>query len=244
MIEQEILIDTGEGQMNTFIVHPDEEGPHPVILFLMDAPGKREELHQMARRIATCGYWVMLPNLYYRRVKEFVMDWTEECRTVMFEHMNSLSNSMMVEDCRSLLKTSCEYESASSGVAGCVGYCMSGPFAFAAAAQINERIRAVASIHGVRLFTDSELSPHLRAHEVKGELYFGCAETDEWAPKEMIDNLENHLSQTDVRYRVEWYPNTEHGFVFPDRGAKYHQNAAEQHWHRILSLFERNLKKE
>ncbi len=59
----------------------------------------------------------------------------------------------------------------------------------------------------------------------------------------MIDNLENHLSQTDVRYRIEWYPNTEHGFVFSDRGAKYHQNASERHWHRILSLFERNLKK-
>ena len=30
---KEITIDTGEGQMNTFIVHPDEDGPHPVILF-------------------------------------------------------------------------------------------------------------------------------------------------------------------------------------------------------------------
>ena len=71
MLEKEITIKTAEGQMNTFIVHPDEDGPHPVILFLMDAPGKREELHQMARRIAACGYWVMLPNLYYRRIQEF-----------------------------------------------------------------------------------------------------------------------------------------------------------------------------
>ena len=56
MLEKEVTIDTGEGLMNTFIVHPDEGGPHPVIIFLMDAPGKREELHQMVRRIATCGY--------------------------------------------------------------------------------------------------------------------------------------------------------------------------------------------
>ena len=76
MLEKGINIKTGEGQINTFIVHPDEDGPHPVILFLMDAPGKREELHQMARRIASCGYWVMLPNLYYRRVTEFVSDGT------------------------------------------------------------------------------------------------------------------------------------------------------------------------
>ena len=74
MIELELDIKRKEGQMNTLVVHPDEDGPHPIILFLMDAPGKREELHQMARRIATCGYWVMLPNLYYRRVKEFISD--------------------------------------------------------------------------------------------------------------------------------------------------------------------------
>jgi carboxymethylenebutenolidase len=242
MIEKEIFIDTGEGQMNTFIVHPDENGPHPVILFLMDAPGKREELHQMARRIATCGYWVMLPNLYYRRVDEFIMDGSEASRAVMFEHMNSLSNVMVVQDCMHLLETAAEYESASKGYAGCLGYCMSGPFAFAAAAKINQRIRAAASIHGVRLFTDSEESPHLNAHQVMGELYFGCAETDEWAPRELINNLENHLSRTGVHYRIEWYPNTEHGFVFPEREGKYHQNASERHWHRILSLFERNLK--
>ena len=106
MIEFEIDIERSEGQMNTFIVHPDENGPHPVILFLMDAPGKREELHNMARRIATCGYWVMLPNLYYRRVREFISDGTQKNREVMFEHKNSLSNDMVVEDCVALLEES------------------------------------------------------------------------------------------------------------------------------------------
>ncbi len=32
----------------------------------MDAPGIREELRDMARRLGTVGYYVMLPNLYYR----------------------------------------------------------------------------------------------------------------------------------------------------------------------------------
>ena len=145
MFENEITINTGEGQMNTFIVHPDEDGPHPVILFLMDAPGKREELHQMARRIAACGYWVMLPNLYYRRVKEFVSDGTDESREIMFEHKNSLSNEMVVEDCKHLLAEALKHETASKGTVGCLGNCMSGPFAFAAAAEINDRIRATAS---------------------------------------------------------------------------------------------------
>ena len=73
MIENEIDIPTQDGAMNTFITHPEEGGPFPVVLFYMDAPGKREELHDMARRIATVGYYVLLPNLYYRREREFIM---------------------------------------------------------------------------------------------------------------------------------------------------------------------------
>ena len=42
MIEHHIDLPTRDGQMPTFVVHPDEDGPHPVVLFYMDAPGKRE----------------------------------------------------------------------------------------------------------------------------------------------------------------------------------------------------------
>ena len=66
MIELTLDIATKDGAMETFIVHPDRDAPHPPVLMLMDAPGIREELYEMARRLATCGYYVMLPNLYYR----------------------------------------------------------------------------------------------------------------------------------------------------------------------------------
>jgi carboxymethylenebutenolidase len=238
MIEREIDIPTADGAMNTFISHPEEEGPYPLVLFYMDAPGKREELHQMARRLASVGYYVMLPNLYYRRVREFVM--TADSRAEMMAHMNSLSNQMVCEDTASMLAFASEEDIASEAAAGCVGYCMSGPFAFAAAAAFPERIQAAASLHGVRLCTDAVDSPHLDADKISAELYFGCAETDEWAPPEMITALDDHLRDSAVNYRIEWYPDTAHGFVFPARPV-YHQAAAERHWERLFALFARNL---
>ena len=63
MIEQILDIQTPSGSMTTFIAHPEREAPHPVILFFMDAPGIREELRDMVRRLASVGYYVMLPNL-------------------------------------------------------------------------------------------------------------------------------------------------------------------------------------
>lgn len=241
MQEKEVDIQTKDGAMNTFITHPEEGGPYPIILFLMDAPGKREELHDMARRIATTGYYVMLPNLYYRRAKAFVVDGTTESREIMFAHMNSLSNRIVVEDCESALEWAEDESAASDGPVGCTGYCMSGPFAFAAAAQMADRVKASASFHGVRLCVDAEDSPHLDADKIQGEMYIGCAETDEWAPTEMIEKLDEHMKGSGANYRIEWYPETEHGFVFPLREGKYHKQAAERHYERLFAMFKRNL---
>ena len=74
MIEAEIPLRTEDGTMSAFTTRPDEGGPFPVVFFYMDAPGKREELHDMARRIATTGYYVVLPNLYYRWTDHFELD--------------------------------------------------------------------------------------------------------------------------------------------------------------------------
>jgi len=238
MIEQELDIATTDGAMNTFVTRPDGDGPYPVIVFLMDAPGKREELHDMARRIATVGYYVMLPNLYYRRVREFVM--APDKREEMFGHMNALSNAMVCEDIAVLLEHATGDRAASDGPVGCVGYCMSGPFAFAAAAAFPQRIKASASLHGVRLFSDASDSPHLDAHKIEGEMYFGCAETDEWAPPEMIEGLDTFLAELGISYQIEWYPGTHHGFVFPLREGLFNKEAAERHWERLFALWRRN----
>ena len=113
---------------------------------------------------------------------------------------------------------------------------------FAAAARFPERIACAASIYGVRLATDSADSPHLLADKVRGELYFACAETDKYAPKEMVDKLQAHLAGVPgLRHRVEWYMGVEHGFAFPQRAGIFHKPSAERHWERVFALFKRNL---
>src|SRR5580693_4842628 len=72
MIEATIDIATEDGAMETFIVHPERGGPHPAVFLMMDAPGIRAELRMMARRLATVGYYVLLPNLYYRAGRDTI----------------------------------------------------------------------------------------------------------------------------------------------------------------------------
>src|SRR5271165_873015 len=72
MIEQTLDIPTKAGAMETFICHPERGGPSPAVLLLMDAHGIREELKDMARRLGTVGYYVLLPNLYYRAGRDTI----------------------------------------------------------------------------------------------------------------------------------------------------------------------------
>ena len=243
MIEKHLDIPAADGSMNTFVVHPEEGGPHPVVLFYMDAPGKREELHDMARRLASVGYYVVLPNLYYRQTREFVLERRDEASmAAMFALMNHLTNALVVRDTEAMLRFVDAQREADGSRVGAVGYCMSGPFVMAAAAAFPDRIKAIASIHGANLVTDREDSAHLMAPRIRCESYFACAETDKWAPREIVDQLQAALAAAGTPHRIEWYPGAEHGFVFPQRAGIYEKTSAERHWERLFDLFGRTLK--
>jgi len=241
MIERFVDIRTDGGDMNTFIVHPEERGPHPLVLFLMDAPGMREEIRDMSRRLATAGYFVMAPHLYYRDVTDFNVFETGD-RDRMYELMNALTNEMAVDDAQAAIAVAADDPAADTSRVGVVGYCMSGPFAVYMAGRLPDRIKAAASFHGVRLVTAGEDSPHLQLAHSAGEVHVGVAETDEHAPPEMVAAFEAAFTESGCTGRVEWYPGTEHGFTFRERGPLYDKDASERHWERLHDLFSRNLK--
>lgn len=245
MIERQLDIPTRDGATTTFIVHPERGGPHPVILFFMDAPGIREELRDMARRLATSGYYVMLPNMYYRsgvmELGPLSADPNDPGRIRMFELMNSLSIPLVMSEAEALIAFADADPAAWNGAMGTVGYCMSGPYAIAASARFRDRVKAAASIHGVSLMTDQPDSPHLLARQTDAELYFSCAQIDRWFPEEMIAPLRDDLAANGVKAEVELAPGVEHGYVFPKRPA-YDKAASERHWERILALYRRQLR--
>jgi carboxymethylenebutenolidase len=242
MIDQQIEIPTRDGHTTTFISHPERGGPHPVILFYMDAPAIREELRDMARRLATSGYYVMLPNLYYRsgvmELGPLPADPESPKRKRMFELMASINIPLVMQDTTALLAYADGQAAARKDLVGSVGYCMSGRYAINAATHFPDRVKAAASIYGTHLATDQPDSPHLAAGKTRAELYFGCAETDIYAPMELIEKVK--LAMQGANAEVEIYPGTHHGFAFPKRPV-YDRDAAERHWERLLALYRRNL---
>lgn len=131
MVEEQVEIVTASGRMNTFICHPERDA-HPVVMFFMDAPGIREELRDMARRLASVGYYVLLPNLYYRfgveELGAFIGETGATVRDRFFALMAQLTIPMVMKDAAALLAHADADAAAASGPVGCVGYCMSGQY--------------------------------------------------------------------------------------------------------------------
>jgi carboxymethylenebutenolidase len=242
MLRSDVEIVSADGTIGTYVVRPEGDGPFPVVLFLMDAPGKRPLLHHMADRIASNGYHVMLPNLYYRAASSFELDFSStESFQQMVELTRFVGNRLVARDAGTLLAHAADDPAADTSRVGCVGYCMSGPFSIWVAAEYPDQVKAAASFYGVRLHVDAGDSPHTRLGEIRGELYVCAAEHDEYVPLDMIDRFEAAMQAAGARGRVERYWGTHHGFAFDDRPA-YDPVADEQHWDALLDLFERNLR--
>ena len=245
MLEATLDIRTDDGDMETFTCRPERGGPHPAIVIFMDAPGVREELKDMARRLATVGYYVLLPNLYYRAGRDTyygpdVLEEGSADHTAMRAIRTKMTIPPVMADLGAMLKFVDGDVAAADGLIGCQGYCMGGPYALAAAERYPDRIAAAASFYGTWLVSDAEESPHLNFAKVTGELYIACAEHDALAPPEMVAELKKLFDASGAAGEIEDCPGVHHGFAFPGRWC-YDKPAAERHWERLFALYGRRL---
>ena len=213
----------------------------------MDAPGIREELRTMCRRILKNGYNVLLPNLFYRvgtegnyPFNQLLYRNSKEELNKMISTMNNTTNNMIIDDTKYIIDYINNNFDNNKGI-GIVGYCMSGRFVVSCGASYADKILAIASFYGVEILTEKNDSPHLVAHKIKGELYLAFAEKDKWVPKDTLSKIKKSFSKYKNCF-IEVYPSTDHGFAFPERNT-YVKEAAEIHWKKLIYLFDKNLKK-
>ena len=137
---------------------------------------------------------MLLPNLYYRAGRDTIYGPTCSSKAApSMQRMRAVRTKMTIppvmDDVAAMLAFVDRQHGAKPGAGRRHGYCMSGPYALAAAARYPDRVAAAASFYGTWLVSDAEESPHLHLGKVKGELYIACAEHDELAPLPMVEEL-------------------------------------------------------
>jgi carboxymethylenebutenolidase len=241
---RQLDIPTIEGVLNAHLYAP-EKTPEavPVVLVLMDAPGVRPALHGMAARIAAAGYRALLPNLYWRAVREVDFDRAafsregDPERERIFTLARGYGHAQFGSDLPAMLDA-LGVSATRPGAA--IGYCMSGRFALQALAEQPDRITAAACFYGTRLVTEAADSPHLWIPRIAhGEAYLCFAEHDPYVPDGVPAQVTAAIARSGATHRIEHYPGTHHGFAQPD-SAGFDPVAAERHWAALFGVLAGN----
>jgi len=242
-----IAIDTRDGTCPGYVYSPATPGPWPAVLVFMDGIGIRPAMLELGERLATYGYYVLLPDLYYRSGPYEPMDPHEmfadpEKRKVLMDKFLALATpAHIMSDTRAFLDYLAAQPDVKPGGIGTTGYCMGGLMSLTAAGSYPDRIVATASYHGGRLATDAPDSPHLLAPKIRSRVYVAGAIEDPSFPDDMKQRLEQALAEAGVDHKIETYQ-ARHGWVFRDTPV-YDATAAERHWQTMVALFDAQLKR-
>jgi len=238
---QETIVEvaTPEGRMPTLIVRPEIRAAKAVVAMLMDGRGWREALFDQARRLASVGYYVMFPNLFYRHAGQGPIENVQDMAWITTLN-GAITPPRAGADVDACLRFAAADPAAPEGKAGVMGFCMGGRLSITVAQQLGEKIAAAAALHPGYLATRAETSPHLALNNISAELYLGVAEHDQHLSPGAVQRFKAALDETDIRYVLEVLPGSEHGYSTPGNEA-YHRPSAEKAWERVFDLFERRL---
>jgi carboxymethylenebutenolidase len=242
-----IDIKTRDGTCPGYVYRPAGQGPWPAVLVFMDGLAIRPAMLELGERLATYGYYVLLPDLFYRSGPYEPMDPHKvfadpaQRKILMEKFFAPATPANIMSDTRAFLDYLAAQPDVRPGGIGTTGYCMGGLMSLSAAGTYPSHILATASYHGGRLASESPDSPHLLAPKMKSRVYIAGAIEDQSFPDDMKARLEEALTKAGVDHKIETYQ-AKHGWVFRDTPV-YDARAAERHWQTLVALFEATLKK-
>jgi carboxymethylenebutenolidase len=246
VVEMALHARTPDGDAEGFLYHPDAKGPWPGVLFYTDIGGIRQAPRGQARRLASEGYSVLVPNLFYRTsslpVFTFKINLGDERTTRRFAELSApLTPEAMDRDAAAYVDFLAARLDVAKRPMGVVGYCYSGTMAMRTAAVRPDKIEALASFHAGRLPVDAPASPHLLLPKIKARLYFGHAVEDRSMPEEAVKKFEEALRTWGGKYESETYASAFHGWTMTDSPV-YNQPQAERAFGKLTELLSETLK--
>ncbi|HLI66769.1 MAG TPA: dienelactone hydrolase family protein [Caulobacteraceae bacterium] len=245
---QEVAIPTPDGDARSYVFKPETgAGPWPAVIFFMDAPAIRPELFHMSQRLADHGYYVLLPDMFWRagpyepiNIAEVFKD--EAARRERFgKFMASTDPERSTRDTEAFLDWLAKQPDVKGTKVGVTGYCMGAGLALRAAGNFPDRVVAAAGFHGGRLATDAPDSPHLLAPQITARVYIAGADEDAGFPPEQADRLREALTAAGVENEITIYKGARHGYACRDLPV-YNEEAAERHWTELFKLLDGTLK--
>jgi carboxymethylenebutenolidase len=240
MTRETLSIPTADGTCPASLWKPAGTGPWPAVIVFMDGLGIRPAIWEIGERLASTGYLVLMPDLYYRSgpyepmIAAEIFGNADKRAELGKKFMGAIDQAAIVRDARAFLDLLAARGDVVQPKVGVVGYCMGGGFALAVAGSYPDRIAAAAAYHPANLATDLPTSPHLLAPKIRAQVYVGGASEDAHFPDEQKQRLAAALDAAGVVNTVETYP-CKHGWV-PSDTPVHDPAGAEKHWQTLGAL--------
>ncbi len=240
-----LQIPTADGLADAFAAYPDHGESHPGVLMYADGFGIRPVLREMARELAGHGYYVLVPNYFYRHGTAPVIELPEyigeDVRPAIFAQLMPVieahTTERVLRDADAFLEFLTGQPEVGTGPVAVTGYCIGGLLAVRTAAAHPGKVAAVAGFHSP-VVADRTESLHSLLSRITAEVHLGHAETD--MTPEALSALGEALEAAGVDHTSEIYPGTVHGFTMSDTDA-FDPAALRLHWDRLLPLLGRTL---
>jgi carboxymethylenebutenolidase len=247
-MKTDVSIHMPDGEARAFVFTPDAgKGPWPAAILYMDAPAIRPAMFEMGERLAQAGYYVLLPDVFWRAGPYPPLDIVKaragdpEMGALFAKLRASTNANLQMQDTAVWLDWIAAQPQAKPGKVGVTGYCMGGGIAVRAAGTFPDRIAAAASFHGGNLATDAEDSPHLLAPKTQAKLLVAGADEDRSFDEAQCERLAAAYKAANLDAEVSIWKGAKHGWVPTDMPV-YNKDAAERHWRDLVGLFDGVLK--
>ena len=240
LTESDVKFDAPGGTLDGFFVHP-AEGKHPAVILWPDIAGLRDAKKVMARRLASDGSSVLVPNPFYRsapapQFKDFDDFRTQGGFQKVGPWMQQNTPAALTETAKAVVAWLDQQASVdtSKGI-GNQGYCMSGSWTIRTAAAVPDRVKAGASFHGGQLVGDAPDSPDKLLAKTQASYLIAIAKNDDAQNPTHKDILKQAAEAAGRPAEIEVYGG-DHGWTVPDSPV-YNQAEADRAWERLLNLY-------
>ena len=237
-----ITLTLPDGDAEAYVAPAPGGAPAPGVLFIVDAIGLRSQIEQMADRIASWGYTVLVPHVFYREGTAAELAPTADLREPearqefmgkAMKRVQALTPDLLARDLPAYLAALRGLAEVTGHRVGVTGYCMGVRIAVRAAG-LDTGVAAVGGWHGGGLVTDDPDSPHLSLDTARAAFAFGHAADDGSMPPEAVAALGEALDAAGLEAVNEVFPGP-HGYSMADTSS-YDEESAERHFDSLRTL--------
>ncbi len=213
------------GEMRGYLAQPDGDGPFPAVLVLHENRGLNPHIEDVARRAAVAGFLALAPD-GLAPVGGYPGNDDDGRKLQRSLDREKLGQDML--NSAYFLKS----HSLSNGKLGATGFCWGGGMANRLAVEMGADLAAAVPFYGAAPASED-------VGKIRAAMLIIYAGTDPRINK-MWPDYEKALKARKVRYEMEMYAGTLHGF-HNNSTPRYNEVAAKLAWNRTIGFFREHL---